>query len=722
MLKFALRVAAVFAFALCALAHAALAQTQPANTIAVTTAATPPPIDGDLTNPAWNAAAKVSLTRNLRDRSAPAEPTTVYVMSDAQYLYVGFDAKQNGEVRATQHTNDVGQGTDDTVTVYLWPNDTQGFSYYFTANPIGTHYQYSSENTAYAPAWASAGRLVPGGYSVTMRIPLRAIRGTRGSHWRLQFERYVRATFDDYVWAYDPATTSANSVLYAGYASGVGSVGQIATRPQARFGIYGLGSIAARSIGGSTSRLGLDAAVPLTASSSLVATVHPDYSNVEQDQQTIAPTAFARFYNEVRPFFTQLSNFYNNFNCIGCPGVQELYTPQIPTPRYGYAFEGKQSTFSFAGFDAVGFGRNDTAEALNYQTLDKHYNLGVQHTTADGAFVCPYVANVSSLDCYGVPAVHDDTTFYGASHDSLHGFYQYFNFGNDTGTFVTDRSKATRTDAGIGVYDKDSFAGVSVRKIGAQYLAVPVDGYLSQPDIAGFDVNANRTWYRSKTAFISRVIGYVNLDRYHDSQGRENLFDTQAAIGLDFPKKIHFRIQTGSDYVGLSDGNYVPVNQNGINLTYNYNTDVPVAISYFTGRFGPGTLDSWTRSVSLRLGARAIATVEADNNVQRLDGGLPTLTSWLERGSITLENGKTTSVAIGVRRIIGQNPLLETQFDSSGGLVAPFYSNAWNVSGAFYRRFPHDELYLVYGDASAFSTAPQMIFKWIHYVGAEKGT
>ncbi|MBV9272232.1 MAG: hypothetical protein JO165_14145 [Candidatus Eremiobacteraeota bacterium] len=717
-----LRVAVLFFLWACAATYVANAQTQPSNTIAVATAASPPPIDGNLSDSAWCTAAKVTMTRNMRDRTAPAEPTTVYLLSDAQYLYVGFEAKQRGEIRATQHTNDVGQGTDDYVTVYLWPNDTQGFSYSFTANPLGTHYQYSSENTAYAPNWESAGRLVPGGYTVTMRIPFRAIRGSSGGRWRMQFERTVHLTFDDYVWAYDPATTSASSVLYAGYATGIGTSAHVASRPQPRFGIYGLGSIASKSIGGSTSRLGVDASIPVTASTSFVATVHPDYSNVEQDQQTIAPTAFPRFYNEVRPFFTQLSNFYNNFNCIGCPGVQELYTPQIPTPRYGYAFEGKESTFSFAGFDTVGFGRDDTAQAVNYQTPDKHYNFGVQHTTADGSFVCPYLANVSSMDCYGVPSVHDDTTLYGVSHDSLHGFSQYFNWGNEHGTFVTDASKATRVDAGVGVYDKDSFAGASIRKIGAQYLAVPVDGYLSQGDIAGFDVNANRTWYRSKTAFINRVIGYVNLDRYHDSQGRENLFDTQVAIGLTFPKKIHFRAQTGSDYVRLADGNYVPVNQNGVNLFLNYNTDVPTSISYFTGRFGPGTLDSWTRAVSVRLGARAIATFEADDNVQRLDRGLPSLTSWLDRASIALENGKRSSVALGVRRITGQNPLLETQFDSHGVLIAPGSQNAWNVSGAYYRRFPHDELYLVYGDASAFTTSPQLIFKWIHYVGAEKGT
>jgi len=33
-----------------------------------------------------------------------------------------------------------------------------------------------------------------------------------------------------------------------------------------------------------------------------------------------------------------------------------------------------------------------------------------------------------------------------------------------------------------------------------------------------------------------------------------------------------------------------------------------------------------------------------------------------------------------------------------------------------------NEIYAVYGDASAFSTTPQFIVKWIRYFGAGKGT
>src|SRR5665213_2499974 len=76
---------------------------------------------------------------------------------------------------------------------------------------------------------------------------------------------------------------------------------------------------------------------------------------------------------------------------------------------------------------------------------------------------------------------------------------------------------------------------------------------------------------------------------------------------------------------------------------------------------------------------------------------------------------KRTSTTGGVRRIIGTPPVVDVRF-------APAFTSAWNVSFAYHRRLPHDELYVAYGDASQLSTLPQFILKFIHYFGAEKGT
>ena len=54
--------------------------------------------------------------------------------------------------------------------------------------------------------------------------------------------------------------------------------------------------------------------------------------------------------------------------------------------------------------------------------------------------------------------------------------------------------------------------------------------------------------------------------------------------------------------------------------------------------------------------------------------------------------------------------------------TVPVYQNGSNISATFHSKMPAGELYVVYGDASAFSTVPQFLVKFIRYVGAGKGT
>ena len=82
--------------------------------------------------------------------------------------------------------NEGGDTTDDEVYVDLWPNGVNGFYYQFAANPIGTHWQYSSENTAYSPTWSSFGAPHAGGFTTTMAIPLKALRGAGNTPIRMR--------------------------------------------------------------------------------------------------------------------------------------------------------------------------------------------------------------------------------------------------------------------------------------------------------------------------------------------------------------------------------------------------------------------------------------------------------------------------------------------------------------------------------------------------------
>lgn len=650
----------------------------------------PPPIDGTLAAPAWKSAAVVRLGYDLRAHKPAADETSDYLLSDGTYLYVGVHATQRTPVRALQHTDDVGVDTDDEVQVDLWPNGTAGFRYIFIATALGTHYQFSSENNSYDPTWWSAGKVVPGGYTVTMKIPLSVMHAAGSGAWRVQFARLVMATGDDLVWSYGPAQQNHNDVNYAGSADGLPRL--VALRPKPRAGVYVLGAVASSSAGGNTSRAGVDLSIPLFSGTSFVGTFHPDFSNVEVDQQTIAPTAFPRFINEVRPFFTQGANFYNTTpNCPDCPGTQ-LYTPNIPTPRDGYAIEGQHGLFSYAAFDAVGSGRVDGAQVVNYTSPDQKNLATLQRVSTT------------------YPGLHDFSTNVSYTHDNLKNFSTWVRYATDSGTNVLAADRAQRYETGVNFYTPTSSVALGLRKVGEYFN--PVDGLISNPDIAGYYVNVSKQLKYASDSPIKEIDVFANLDRFHGHAGGLSQTDNLLQVSLTTRKQFNVQLSTGSSYLRFDNGVFSPITQQGVGLTYDYNSATPTSLTFNTGRFGPGRLNAWARSATVRVGERSTLTLEADDTQQFVDHG-PRYVQWLERASFTFEMSRNSSVALGVRRIIGTPPELD---------ALPVYASAWNLSAGFHRKVPGGEIYAVYGDAAAFSTVPQFIVKFIRYLGADKGT
>ena len=675
-------------------------------TLAIPTTQSPPPLDPKADLAAWKDAALVMLPWDVQHQKAASEPTVARIATDGTSIYVRFDVKQRETLLAQQHTNDVGDGTDDEVWIDLWPNGSSGFYYQFAATSNGTHYQYSSENTAYSPTWVSYGASSGNDFTVTMKIPINVMRGSGGaSRWKVQFVRVVRSTGERQIWTYGPAQTNGDDVNYAGILTGMAPA--VASRPKPRFALYGLGGLGSASSGLTTSRMGGDFSVPVTATSSVYGTIHPDFSNVEIDQQSISPTAYARSFNEVRPFFTQGANFYDRFSCDACPFVAQLYTPAIPTPRDGYAFEGKQGRFSFAGFDAVGTGRNDGAAALAYQTPDNHWSFNAQTVAAN------------------MPGLTDHVDTGGISYNDNKHVSAYFDYGNDHGTNVRNGTQAQRYDAGTFIYSNTFGFAASARKVGLYYE--PVDGFVQHADIAGYALYANKIWLFDKKSWLNSIQLGEFMDRYHGRDGALNQTDNSLGIDILTKSRIDFNVGVGSAYLRLDNGLFTPISQNGAGITWHSGTAnspgsfgfhgssaTPTSVSYNAGRFGPGRVETWFRSSTMKAGQKGTLSLEADDTRAYEDDGT-TNVQWLQRAGYNIATGKNSSLAVGVRRIIGTPPVVDARF-------VPGFTNAWNVSFAYHRRTPHDELYFAYGDASQLSTLPQLVVKFIHYFGAEKGT
>jgi hypothetical protein len=676
-----------------------------------------PPLQATAPLSAWNQSAAASLRWDVGHARAAQDATAVHITTDGKFLYVRFDAQQREPLVATQHSDDTIVGgsninggiawTDDSVWVDLWPTGPAGFQYQFESNPIGAHNEASSENTAFAPSWQSHGTTTSGGYVVTMAIPLAVIHGAHPGKWRAQFVRYVRSSGELNVWSYEDSQTNPDDPARAG----VLNIPSIAKppMPRPRVGMYALGEVASSSIGGSTSRVGADFSIPVAQTAAFFGTLHPDYSNVEIDQQSISPTVYQRVYSEVRPFFTQAAPYYNNFNCDVCNGFRTiLYTPAIPTPAEGYAFEGKDGLFGLAAYDAIGDGRNDDAAAFDYTSEDTHWNASLQQVIAD------------------LPGVHDISDETGVSWWNGKYLYTYANYATDRGTNVLDPGQGNWLDTGGGFINQQYALFGSYRYVGSYFN--PVDGFDSHPGIEGYGLYGARVWTFSPKDFLSTIGVSGFMDRYQGTTtSGQAQSDNQVLVDFLTKGTIDLQLSSGSDYWRFGT-DLTPISQSaGISLTYhsgmqnnlnNFPTHgssaTPTSIQFYTGNYGiGGRLDTWFRNSTIRVGSRGSLTLTLDDTAQYFHTASPNV-QWFEGLAYAYQVSANSSFAVGLRQVIGYPPQPNGGGDCEG--------RCSNISIAYHLRLRRAEIYAAYGDPNTLITVPQAIFKLIFYAGGEKGT
>ncbi|MHB8146194.1 MAG: DOMON domain-containing protein [Vulcanimicrobiaceae bacterium] len=662
-----------------------------------------PSMDGRI-DASWTGAALLRLGYDFTNHRHAAQPTSVYVAQDPTGLDIAFVSTQRQGVKAATLTNGAAVLNDDNVGVFISPQGTQGFSYAFYANAKGARTQTSSENTAYTPSWTAAGDIASPGYTVTMHIPFAIIRSNGSKHWSVQFVRFNLSSDSYDVWSHSALATSTSDATFFGSLTGVGAnlaKGTTAPkRPAARFQPYALGVARSSAAGGATSQIGLDMAIPVTPTASFVGSFHPDYSNVETDQQTISPTAFPRQYQEVRPFFTQVGNAFNStFGCLDCP--QSIYTPSIPTFRQGYGLEGTQGPINFSGFDAVGSQRTDAAGAIDFS-----------HASA---------RNVVSLNAQRIsvstPGFTDSTTSLNAGYfDQRNHLFLYGNYAREAGTFVSDPAQARYGEIGAGYKDANTVFVAARQYVGAQYS--PADGYVQQSDIGGYIAYAQHTVHFARHSPLQDISINANDSRYVNHLSLPAQSNAGYQVNFDLKNLWTLHVYQQSTFVLTSAGQYLPFSDgNGAFIGYDQNSNFPIGLAYSTGAYYHGRAASWQFNDTLPLRRKVSLSLNLNENIYASrDVAEPSFRQWLNSASVNWQFSPDASLALGARRING----VSLPYAFAPPVFTPIFAD--NLSAAFHYLRGHNEFYLVYGDPNALVTTPAVYFKWIFYAGAEKGT
>ena len=693
----------------------------------------PHPLSADpsMTDPLWQAGAVpvVGQWENVTTRQ-PADGPQVSVLYDDANVYVGFVVPQPSEpIVATQTANDVGFGVDDFVAVGIDTSGNGAQAYLFEATPRGIRYQQSTEDVRYRPDWKVVTAVQGQTWRAVMIIPLRAMRlhAGGGQNWRIGFFRGIAAKGEHLSWAFDPIMMDMTGAAWPSFAdlrfwphvTGVTLAGNVGVRPKPRLEVYGLASAGAdrglyQQANGAfqpehTRSTGIDASVPLTPTINFVGTANPDFSNVEIDQQTIAPQEFARQLTEYRPFFAEGAAFvdpnpdgYTDFNA---PKDEVFYSPSIGPFDRGAKIEGTYGLQSFGLLSFRGF------DQLTGDTFDDQA-FGYKHATDDRSFM--YWAD-------GVLAHHsiagtDSTEEVGARGlNRASGFVWSLNGANESGSWVPQGVTQSTNDW---VYlEKPNY------QIIAQYADVgpnydPIDGFTTISDIRGPSGYVNFT---GSTPGVKSWSMFFQGDRLLDRSGAvheadsniffSSIFKNGIAINGIGPSLSTLRGYNGNFFTGYPsylDGATVPFNLFIVPLGFGDGTPTPVDVSANWGSFGGNWLHLYTASTSRPLGSRYTLGFEYDGSYER---GLSTGTldsQWLRRVSFGWNIGASTNLSLSLRAINGLGG-----FSPQAGT---------NLAAGFHTRTGSGDLYINYGSPSAAATLDRLIIKYVLRFGSAAGT
>jgi len=313
--------------------------------------ATPPIIDGRLTDPVWQTVEPLAgfVQRELHEGQPVTERTEVRIITDGQALYVGawlYDSDHGGVV-AGEKVRDGDISKSDYFGILLDTYHDRQNGFVFTTTPAGIEYdaqvvnegeggglQLAGQTRAVSGAlggfnlnwdgtWTVATSVDSAGWYAEFRIPFTTLRYGSGEvqTWGLNLVRSIRRKNEESFWSFIPRQFSLMKVSHAGRLESVHVPSQRVwtVTPYALTGVERNYTIdpEARERG----ELGGEVKYGVTPSLTLDLTYNTDFAQVEVDEQRTNLTRFPLFFPEKRPFFLENAGIFS----AGTPQAVDLF-------------------------------------------------------------------------------------------------------------------------------------------------------------------------------------------------------------------------------------------------------------------------------------------------------------------------------------------------------------------------------------------------------------
>ncbi len=334
--------------------------------------ATPPAIDGDLSDPAWKTAPRAEIFYDRQTNAPAPDQTTAYLLYDDRYIYVAFYCKDSEPdkivgretVRDSRYNNG---GTEDSVEFVLDAFQSHQFQDLsrFSVNPLGTPSARlgggRANKTEWKGDWDAAAKRVSDGWTAEMRIPWAILNyraGQAPQTFGLNFARFQEHTRIDSVWS---NTGGQGFLELEGLWTGV-QVPQTAFRPTLSVLPYVLPSLYRTQPG---FRSGVDARYTITPQLTAVGSLNPDFGTIEGAVESIQFSRSEPFVPERRPFFLEGAQYieFGQFYSVG----RYFYPRRVETFTTGMKVYGKVTPVDSLGILNTTYFRNRNDLVANYR-------------------------------------------------------------------------------------------------------------------------------------------------------------------------------------------------------------------------------------------------------------------------------------------------------------------------------------------------------------------
>lgn len=343
-------------------------------------------IDGKLDERVWGSLPEITGFYNYRpvDEGLAKHQTVVKLFQDGEYLYVGVVYKDDeARIQTSTMKRDVSIGISDSFVLVLDTQNQQQSAYYFAVNSYGTQVDGLVErvnqgfdfSTNWNAVWRAA-TSVEGTHKIyEFNVPLKALNfDVNNPVFGIQM--YTRDIKKN-AWTI-LTNVKRNYRLFDLRFTTQFTVENLPTRAASKFALTpSLTFNYADDVQNNESEINavpsLDVQYNITPSLKLDATLNPDFSQIDVDDQVTNLTRFSVFFPERRIFFLENADLFSN---LGVSDVNPFYSRRIGAGsdiQFGLKLSGNLNSKTRIGLMNVQTAETQNTNSQNYTAFVSEY-------------------------------------------------------------------------------------------------------------------------------------------------------------------------------------------------------------------------------------------------------------------------------------------------------------------------------------------------------------